>query len=168
MADVVGVCGDRDSWVCGGVVMGIQIRQVGTKASVFIPHAPARAENASLDQLAHWANTGYRDAVAASSTAGAYLGAALYHALWVGECLIEAKSRPEIKHGEWLPWLKENFEGSRRTAADYMRLAGARKEVEGANEQHAAHFSIRQALRIITAPVERELNRRDLYQRPAA
>jgi Protein of unknown function (DUF3102) len=43
------------------------------------------------------------------------------HGIGAGELLIAAKKR--FKHGEWLPWLKENCEVAERTAQAYMRLA---------------------------------------------
>jgi hypothetical protein len=42
-------------------------------------------------------------------------------ALAAGDDLIEAKAR--LSHGEWLPWLREHFPLSERTAQDWMRLA---------------------------------------------
>jgi site-specific DNA-methyltransferase (adenine-specific) len=50
------------------------------------------------------------------------------HAMNAGQALIEAKGR--VPHGEWLPWLAENFEASERTAQNYMTVA--------ANPQRAA------------------------------
>jgi hypothetical protein len=38
--------------------------------------------------------------------------------------LLEAKA--QLKHGEWLPWLSENFDLTRRTASTYMRLANGK------------------------------------------
>jgi hypothetical protein len=46
---------------------------------------------------------------------------ALAHAIRTGELLIEAKG--QLRHGEWLPWLRVNFPNSERTASNYMRLA---------------------------------------------
>jgi hypothetical protein len=46
---------------------------------------------------------------------------AVAHAIRAGELLIEAKA--QVGHGNWLPWLKANFDGSERTAQNYMRLA---------------------------------------------
>jgi DUF3102 family protein len=39
----------------------------------------------------------------------------------IGGLLIEA--RAQLKHGEWLPWLKENFGSSTHTAENYMAAA---------------------------------------------
>jgi hypothetical protein len=42
-------------------------------------------------------------------------------AIAAGHTLIEAKQL--VKHGEWLPWLKEHCELAERTAQTYMRIA---------------------------------------------
>jgi hypothetical protein len=47
--------------------------------------------------------------------------AALEDTIAAGERLIEAKSL--IKHGEWLPWLRDKRGMSARTASRYMRRA---------------------------------------------
>jgi hypothetical protein len=59
-------------------------------------------------------------------------GSAVQHAIRCGELLTGAKEK--VKHGEWLPWLEENFDFTRQTASGYMRLATAaeRGELEGA------------------------------------
>jgi Protein of unknown function (DUF3102) len=70
-------------------------------------------EEADLDELAAIANRWHGQAV------GTYLESA-WHA---GSALIAAKA--QLDHGQWLPWLESFFNGSRQTAADYMRIAGA-------------------------------------------
>jgi Protein of unknown function (DUF3102)/DNA methylase len=45
----------------------------------------------------------------------------LEHAWRAGDALIEAKRQQ--RHGEWLPWLAANFDGSDRTARVYMQIA---------------------------------------------
>ena len=45
----------------------------------------------------------------------------LGHAYRAGELLVKAKAA--CAHGEWLPWLEENFEGSQPTASRYMMIA---------------------------------------------
>lgn len=47
------------------------------------------------------------------------------HAIRCGELLLEA--RDNLRHGQWLDWLACNFEGTRRSAARYMRLASAER-----------------------------------------
>jgi hypothetical protein len=71
-------------------------------------------ERESLDKLAAEINEAHRNVGRCGSEQVA-------HALVAGARLIEAKSR--VKHGEWLPWLAENFEFSPRTAQTYMWLA---------------------------------------------
>jgi hypothetical protein len=73
------------------------------------------------------------------------------HAVRCGELLTEAKSR--CRHGEWLPWLEANFEGSPRTAQTYMQLYDKRDELR-AKTQNSAHLSISGALKEISAPQE--------------
>lgn len=66
------------------------------------------------------------------------------HAIRAGEALNEAKSL--LQHGEWLPWLADNFKGHENTARNYMRLA--------ANPQHVvdlAGMSLRKALEAISS-----------------
>ncbi len=68
--------------------------------------------------------------------------ASLQHAWLSGSALIAAKS--QLRHGEWLGWLKANFVATRRTATTYMQIA---------NGKHASHLeepSIRKALEAIS------------------
>jgi hypothetical protein len=50
------------------------------------------------------------------------------HAFAAGELLIEAKK--QLKHGQWLPWLRDRCTISERTAQLYMRCAKSRAEIE--------------------------------------
>lgn len=67
---------------------------------------------------------------------------AVQHAINAGRYLTEVKSR--LSHGEWLPWLAENFQFSRRTAHKFMELA---------NGNSCSHLestsSVAEALRIV-------------------
>jgi hypothetical protein len=69
---------------------------------------------------------------------------AVKHAIRAGEGLIEAKS--QLAHGQWLPWLRENFPGfSERSASNYMRMAR--------NSNAVADLpTIRQAIAVLTSP----------------
>jgi Protein of unknown function (DUF3102) len=69
---------------------------------------------------------------------------AVEHAIRAGEGLIEAKG--QLKHGEWLPWLRANFDGfSERSAQNYMRLAQNRNAV--------SHLpSVREAVALLAEP----------------
>ena len=49
--------------------------------------------------------------------------------LKLGESLVEAKNSRHIKHGQWLPWLTQNFSMSERTAQKYMAGISARRQI---------------------------------------
>jgi hypothetical protein len=48
-------------------------------------------------------------------------GQAVKHSIEAGGLLLKAKE--EVGHGNFIKWIKENFEGSERVARKYMRLA---------------------------------------------
>lgn len=73
---------------------------------------------------------------------------AVSHALNAGRLLTEAKE--QCPHGQWLPWMAKNFEGSARTAQGYMRLFEHRDVL--ANTQRVAHLSVRDALKMLAEP----------------
>src|SRR5215203_6151081 len=75
------------------------------------------------------------------------------HGIRAGELLAEAKGK--CAHGEWLPWLRHNFEGSERTAQVYMQMYRNRDEIR-AKTQGSADLSIAGALKEISAPRESE------------
>lgn len=77
------------------------------------------------------------------------LKAGLSRAMEAGELLIEAKDK--VAHGEWGVWLKENFEGSERTAQAYMKVARNREALE-AKTAAVADLSFRGALKELAAP----------------
>lgn len=89
----------------------------------------------ALSSLAQRANEAHREANLAAQSA-------LEYAREAGEHLAQAKA--QLEHGQWLPWLEANFEGSRSTAANYMRLASRWSEL---NVQRSAHLSIDAALK---------------------
>lgn len=67
------------------------------------------------------------------------------HAICAGEALIQAKA--QVKHGEWLPWLSDNFRASEDTAERYMKVA--------ANSARVRNFgspSLRKALEAVSPP----------------
>lgn len=90
----------------------------------------------SLFDLAEIAN---REHEAAQSA----LVSTLEHGFNAGAALIEVKGR--LNHGEWLPWLKENFNGSHDTASVYMRIARNFERARNLEEP-----SLRAALKAIT------------------
>ena len=71
---------------------------------------------------------------------------ALEHAVECGRLLAEVKG--QLRHGEWLPWIEEHFEGSQRTAQVYMQLAASPQ----VDPQTSAHSSIAGALRQVSRP----------------
>src|SRR4051812_4707488 len=73
-------------------------------------------------------------------------------AMKCGDLLIEAKT--ECAHGSWTEWLKNNFEGSDRSARVYMRLADHRDLIE-AKRQTTADLTIEKALNYIAPKRER-------------
>ncbi len=75
------------------------------------------------------------------------------HGIQAGELLSRAKAA--CPHGTWLPWLEENFEGSSRTAQEYMRLYNHRDALR-ANTRDAAHMSVSGALKELAAPSSAE------------
>lgn len=73
---------------------------------------------------------------------------ALEHARRAGGLLIEAKAK--VPHGQWLPWLEENFAGSVRTAQTYMRVS---RELPDA--QAPAHLTLEEAVASVAQPRDR-------------
>lgn len=68
----------------------------------------------ALPELATLAN----EAHARANEAGRSM---VTHAIEAGDALTQAKQ--QVSHGDWRPWLEANFDGSERTAQDYMRIA---------------------------------------------
>jgi hypothetical protein len=68
---------------------------------------------------------------------------AVQHAIAAGEKLIEVKAI--VRQGQWLPWLRANFEGSVRSAQRYMQVARDASRV--------AHLpTLREAVALLTRP----------------
>jgi hypothetical protein len=100
-----------------------------------------KREKAELDSLAQEINEEHRAFIDS-------LKKTVERGIRCGELLTKAKA--ECKHGTWLPWLEENFEGSERTAQDYMRLYNHRDEIR-AKTRDSADLSISRALKAIAA-----------------
>lgn len=100
-------------------------------------NAPAPSRSTPLQQLAEGIRVEHEAATKAAQSA-------VEHAIRAGALLAEAKA--QVKHGQWLPWLHENFPASRQTAAAYMRVA--------AKWKGSVHLppSIDAALRELSAP----------------
>jgi hypothetical protein len=77
-------------------------------------------------------------------------------AMDAGDALIRAKRMVKdgervVKHGEWLPWLRDNCGVSERRAQDYMKLAANRHKIEAAMKSAAgADLSLKWALGLIS------------------
>lgn len=81
------------------------------------PKIKSKAPEPTLKELAQTIN---REHKVAESSLDAHRDAA--HKC--GKALIDAKASPEMKHGMWLPWLKENCPDiSERQAQNYMAFA---------------------------------------------
>lgn len=65
---------------------------------------------------------------------------AVQYAVEAGELLIQAKD--QCKHGEWIPWLEDNCDFSKRTGQLYMRLAEFVPTLPS-NAQHVALLPLR-------------------------
>lgn len=78
---------------------------------------------------------------------------AVGHAIAAGESLIEVKY--SLDHGDFVAWIRDNFEGSVRTAQAYMRCAMKKDEVLRLNTQSSAGLSIDAALKGLSTPKEK-------------
>ncbi len=77
---------------------------------------------------------------------------AVGHAIAAGDSLIKVKF--SLDHGEFGAWIRDNFEGSERTAQAYMRCAMHKAELLRLNSQTSAGLSIDAALKVLSAPKE--------------
>ncbi len=83
----------------------------------------------------------------AHALAMVHAGEAMNNALRCGDLLTKAKAA--AKHGQWLPWLRQNIAFSERTAQSYMRLAAK----FGPDKRNAvADLSVRRVLQEIATP----------------
>jgi len=99
-------------------------------------------DNLPVETLAEMAN----EAAAACEESGRKT---VEHAIRCGRALLAAKA--QVKHGEWLEWLADNFHQSRRVADRYMEIANWPR---AANLEEAT--SIRDALRLIAESPEKQ------------
>jgi len=110
-----------------------------------IESCPAqRIPQGSLTDLAVQINAEHRQAEQAINTG-------LQHARHAGELLLQAKGLCD--HGQWLPWLLKNFDGSARTARAYMLVVERWPQIE-AKWQRVANLSFRDALRLVAEGVD--------------
>jgi hypothetical protein len=97
------------------------------------------ASDAPLEAVAAQINQAHADAQAFASKA-------VERALVAGDLLNNVKA--QLRHGEFLPWCKEHCPAiSQRTIQDYTRVA---RDLP-IEMRSAAHFSLREALRTLTA-----------------
>jgi hypothetical protein len=68
------------------------------------------------------------------------------HARDAGDALIEAKA--QVPHGEWISWLSENVECSKRSAQAYMRVANQWDRLPS-NAQSTAHLTLNEGLKLL-------------------
>lgn len=72
---------------------------------------------------------------------GQALRTTLPKAIRIGQLLAEQKA--EVRHGQWLPWIKANLPFSARTVQDYLRFYARRdelKSVPGADIREARNL----------------------------
>ena len=81
---------------------------------------------------------------------GGYLKMTLDKAIEIGALLSEQKA--EIKHGEWLPWVKEKLPFSERLTRDYMRFYERREELKTAKVA-----DLTQARKFLAAPQDKRI-----------
>jgi Protein of unknown function (DUF3102) len=79
--------------------------------------------------------------------AGKALKRSLQHAMVAGELLCEAKA--QLKHGQWLPWLKDHCQIPERTARLYMRVAKNKAEIG-----NVADLTVRGAVALLASPLD--------------
>jgi hypothetical protein len=79
-------------------------------------------------------------------SAGAAIKRTIEHAIAAGELLLEAKA--QLKHGQWMPWLKDHCGLSDRTARAYMRVAKNKDKLS--ENGNVADLSLRGAMDALT------------------
>lgn len=94
------------------------------------------------------ANSNHCNFESVADEIGTLKSSALGYALCSGAALSEAKSR--LKHGEWLSWLRQNFEGSEDTAQNYMRIYDRHGELP--NTEPVRYFGVKEALKLLASP----------------
>lgn len=77
--------------------------------------------------------------------------ASIQHARAAGDMLRKAKAT--VGHGNWLPWLEQHCQFSRRTAQTYMKIADRWDELTN-GERAPELLSVREGLRLLANPGE--------------
>jgi hypothetical protein len=70
-------------------------------------------------------------------------------AIAVGTDLIAAKKSADMKHGMWLPWLKDNCGVSERHATRYMLLAMGKHKLTALKSDIVSDLTLTGALRLV-------------------
>ena len=94
----------------------------------------------ALSELATNINNGHARAVAQTGE----LSETFYE---VGLWLRDAKG--QVKHGEWLKWVKANLTFSDRQASSYMRAAECLSKMPASDRKHTSDLSLSEAIRTI-------------------
>jgi len=90
----------------------------------------------------------------------------LKHSINAGNLLLEAKA--QLKHGQWLRWLRDHVEISTRTAQLYMQLAKAPELKDDSKyATPVAHLPVREVAALIAYPTK-QLRHMRLVERRAA
>jgi hypothetical protein len=107
---------------------------------------PMKSEYDSLPAIALRVKKYHSDRLAASKNV-------LDYAIKAGADLIRAKK--DLKHGDWLPWLRDQCALSERTAQDYMKLAESKSKLDAKNAL-GADLGLKEALRLIEDKPQKE------------
>ncbi len=70
----------------------------------------------------------------------------IVNALAAGTLLLEAKET--CRHGEWLLWLEQHFDGSVRTAQHYMQIARRWQKIVEVSNGSVSDLSVHNASRL--------------------
>jgi Protein of unknown function (DUF3102) len=96
----------------------------------------------SLAELATRIKTGHAGVLDASKNV-------VLKAIAVGTDLIAAKKSPDMKHGMWLPWLRDNCGVSERHATRYMQLAAGKHKLTALKSDTMSDLTLTGALRFV-------------------
>jgi hypothetical protein len=116
-------------------------------------------DETKLDDLAELANEWH---AAAQDSARNALKCAWY----AGDVLLKAKS--QCGHGEWLPWLADNFDGSERTAQGYMKLRAKAQRVADLDPDQSLRDALKALSKTKREPTEPVVTMKSFLRRLAA
>jgi Protein of unknown function (DUF3102) len=110
---------------------------------------PMRADPNSLTELATRIKTGHAGVLEASK-------GVVQRAISVGTDLIVAKKSPDMKHGMWLPWLRDNCNVTERHATRYMLLASGKQKLLGLKPDIVSDLTLTGALRLVQGKADKK------------